>query len=599
MDWMICFFIAISVLALAVFIAVALGIGKYKRGRVLSPLNVLFAGLFISVFVSLLPLYKEIIGPEAYESRLKAVAFSLHNTYQIFTIDSDHSIILENIVCKEQWLANAYSVYLSVVFVVAPILTFGFLVSFFKNLSSYFRYLLRYFSDAYIFSELNEKSVTLAADIKKNHKRSLIVFADVFENNEESSYELVERARELRAICFKKDIMAINFKHHYSRAQICFFTIGKDETENLKQSLKLIEQYLDRDRTRLYSFSTGVEGDLLLAKADKGGLKVRRVNQVRSLINRILYEDGAKIFENASPAGDDGIRNISAVIVGMGRNGTEMLKALTWFCQMDGYRIKIDAFDSDPLAEERFAAAAPELMSEKYNGKSVPGDTDYSINIHAGIDVTTKTFYDEISKLADATYVLVSLGSDADNISAAVNLRTLFERMKIKPVIQAVVTSSEEKHALEGAANFKGEPYCIDYIGDIESSYSEKVIISSELEADALARHLKWGPEEDFWRYEYNYRSSVASAIHMKARIACGIAGAVKSGDELSEEERVKIEKLEHRRWNAYMRSEGYVYSGSHDKSSRNDLAKMHNTLVPYDELSDNYKRLDSNVGTK
>ena len=35
------------------------------------------------------------------------------------------------------------------------------------------------------------------------------------------------------------------------------------------------------------------------------------------------------------------------------------------------------------------------------------------------------------------------------------------------------------------------------------------------------------------------------------------------------------------------MRSEGYVYSGSHDKSSRNNLGKMHHDLVDYGELSE------------
>ena len=84
----------------------------------------------------------------------------------------------------------------------------------------------------------------------------------------------------------------------------------------------------------------------------------------------------------------------------------------------------------------------------------------------------------------------------------------------------------------------------------------------------------------------------------MKARIACGIPGADKKEEELTEKERNIIETLEHRRWNAYMRAEGYVYSGSKDKSSRNDLAKMHHDLVDYASLSDEEKRKDSRIGT-
>ena len=104
--------------------------------------------------------------------------------------------------------------------------------------------------------------------------------------------------------------------------------------------------------------------------------------------------------------------------------------------------------------------------------------------------------------------------------------------------------------------------------------------------------------DEDFWAYEYCYRSSVASAIHMKARKACRIPGADKKEDELTAAERDIIEVLEHRRWNAYMRSEGYIFSGSKDKASRNDLAKMHHDLVDFSSLSEEDKRKDSKVGT-
>ena len=85
----------------------------------------------------------------------------------------------------------------------------------------------------------------------------------------------------------------------------------------------------------------------------------------------------------------------------------------------------------------------------------------------------------------------------------------------------------------------------------------------------------------------------------MKARIACRIPGAEKKEDQLTKEEQDIIEVLEHRRWNAYMRSEGYVYSGSKDKASRNDLAKMHHDLVDFSSLTEEEKRKDSKIGAE
>jgi hypothetical protein len=528
----------------------------------------------------------------------RAILLSIFNSIQIFAGGCEFAVIREGLELCPSGINIIYQIWAAILLVLAPIFTFGFVLSLFKNLSANVKYVASFFNDVYIFSELNEKSLVLAKDIKFNNKDSVIVFTDVFEANEESSFELIEESKKLRAICFKNDVLAVNFNKHSSKRAISFFTIGANETENLNQALKLLEKFKNRENTNLYVFSTNVESELLLSSTEHSAVKVRRVNEVRSLINRILYEKGNIIFDSARDNGS-GAKDISAIVIGMGRHGTEMVKALSWYGQMDGYNLEINAFDKDSLAKEKFMALAPELMSEDYNGVTVEGEAQYKIDIHSGLDVDTVSFAKEISKINNATYVLVALGNDEVNIKTAVNLRMYFERMKIHPVIQAIVYNSQQKRALSGVKNFKGQEYDIDFIGDMESSYVVDVIIDSELEEDALKRHLKWGEEKDFWNYEYNYRSSVASAIHMKARIECKIPGADKNTDELTQKEKHIIEVLEHKRWNAYMRAEGYVFSGSTDKSSRNDLAKMHHDLVDFSSLTEEEKRKDSRVGTK
>ena len=275
---------------------------------------------------------------------------------------------------------------------------------------------------------------------------------------------------------------------------------------------------------------------------------------------------------------------------------------------MDGYHIRIDAFDQDPDAEDRFAAQSPDLISPVYNGVRVEGEVEYTIRIHSGYNLSSKRFADAISKLDSTTYVFVSLGSDEENIKAALRLRMLFARLSIYPRIQAVVYDSDKKEALKDIRNFKDQPYNIECVGDLESTYTESVILDSELEKDALRRHMAWlkltdkTPEEQaeakrqeeakFWGYEYNYRSSVATAIHARARIRCGIPGADKNEKDRTLQERDAIELLEHRRWNAYMRSEGYIYTDG----PRNELAKMHPSLVDFSALSEEEKRKDSAV---
>jgi hypothetical protein len=116
--------------------------------------------------------------------------------------------------------------------------------------------------------------------------------------------------------------------------------------------------------------------------------------------------------------------------------------------------------------------------------------------------------------------------------------------------------------------NSSGQDYDITVVGDLDSQFDCKTLIGSELERRALQKHLTWGDEASFYRSEYNYRSSMATAIHEKWRLACGIT---------PEDAPV----LEHRRWMAYMRGLGYVYG-----PERNDRAKTHPDLVPYERLS-------------
>ena len=206
---------------------------------------------------------------------------------------------------------------------------------------------------------------------------------------------------------------------------------------------------------------------------------------------------------------------------------------------------------------------------------------NFPISVHAGMHADTKECLDALCNIPKPTYVLVALGEDEKNIEMAVRIRSWLAKYDIWPVIDAIVYNTDKKRALQGIRNYSGQEYDIHFIGDLESSYSEKVILESDVEAEALQRHMKWGEEEQFWKYEYNYRSSMASAIHKKMKILCKIPGADKPVEERTPEEREGLRVLEHNRWNAYMRSEGYTYD-----EVRNNLAKTHHCLVEFEKLS-------------
>lgn len=593
----ICFCLALGVMAAALVLAGAAHSSPYRSGRLMTPIRWVLAGVFLSAALLFLPIHLEQTGG-AVTGWVSGLLLSVHSTMRLFVLDGEFDGMLAFAAGQPApWVGTGYILLGTAIFVLAPALTFGFVLSFFKNVSAYRALLFHCGRDVYAFSELNEKSLALAASVKARRPRSLMVFTDVFENNEETSFELGERARALGAVCFKKDIAEVNWGLRGGSREVWLFAMGEDEAENITQAVRLAERYRDRANYRLFLFASGAESEVLFQSAGEGGMRIRRVNPIRSLISQTLYQQGNLLFENAADA--DGERLISVVLLGLGGYGTEMLKALSWFCQMDGYQVEIHAFDRDPQAEARFTMQCPELMSPEKNGTRVEGEARYRIAIHSGVDVETAVYAGLLQGLPHVSHVFVALGEDGANIKAAIQARVLCLRSGQCPCIQAVVYDSLKKSALESITDYRGHRYDISFVGDLRSCYSEEVIIDSKLEQAALERHLKWGVEREFWAYEFNYRSSVASAIHMKMRILCGIPGADKRTEELTEEERDGIERLEHRRWNAYMRSEGYIFSGSTDRASRNDLAKLHHDLVPFRQLSEEEKRKDSSVGAR
>lgn len=271
---------------------------NYRSRKILTPFNTLFAGVFGAIFIGLIPIFVPLLAEES-GFIVKLCVFDILQTIQVFTINVGADLILDNITSSSTVLSEMYTVYMTCLFFLAPVMTFGFFVSLFKNVLSQMFYLVQYHKDVYVFSELNERSLVLARSIKEHHKNALMVFTNLDQNESEVSREDIESAKELNALIFQDDIVTVNFKKHSPKSKITFFTLAEKEADNLIYALKVLEKYNDRDNTDLYVFSSGAEGELLLANAPKGKIKVRRMDEVRSLIYKFLYDEGYRLFESA------------------------------------------------------------------------------------------------------------------------------------------------------------------------------------------------------------------------------------------------------------------------------------------------------------
>ena len=531
--------IAAAILIATWIFAIALGSRRHGRLGILTPIRLLFAGTFVSSFVLHLPVYLEEFGDAVSLIRIgKTLLASLHHTMQLFAMEGSFVDTVAGIEYADQTFLMLYSGFSAIVYVSAPIMTFGFILSFFKNLASYRKYITSFYTHTHVFSRLNEKSIALACSIVRSgdkdklfglFSRVAIVFTDVGDDEDEESSDLYQQAKDIGAILFRKDFESIKFRSRRSARKLSFYLIGEDESEKISQTNTVVGKYNYPD-TKLYLFSDNVQSKYLFQSYTKEeraqmNIEVMRINDVRSLIYSNLYENGIRLFENAEE--EDGHRVIKATIVGFGKYGGEMLRALLWYCQLPDYEVRIKVVDREGDAKAKLEALCPDLPYEIDVGR--PGDMRYRIDVIQD-SAGTNSFVDAIK---DSTYVFICLGNDEVNISTALDVRCRLAKESRYPDIETVVYDSSLKKRIstpwserENGLQKKTDmtAYGIHTIGDIESYYSEETVIDSELIDEGLRVHLRWescvgvNAKNNFFMNDYNFFSSVAKALHGRLR---------------------------------------------------------------------------------
>ena len=598
------------ILAITVFVGVLiLGSIISKRSTnnktYIKPFWIFAIGVFISAVIVYYPTYylNYFSGNDGnFEVVVKSLALSIHNAMRLFVLDGEFDALRDTVlfVNANTVISTIYSLFGAILYVVAPVMTAGIVLTFVKNANAYVKYYSSLKKDIYYFTELNEKSITLAENVHSLYGKKVVkVFLNVDLSDEYN--DLLVRARNIEAICFNgKEITELSLRKTSKSAIRKVYFIAENQNKNVEQALFLINKYhhnkwLNNHNTQFYVFSLSPETAILLDNADNSDIKVRHVDECRNLIYDILRNNS--IFNGAIET--DGIKKINVLLLGLGKSGTELLKAICWCGQMLGYEITINVVDKNKNVEASIAGLAPEII--KYNGNKIEGEAQYTINFYEGIDVESITFRNLLSKLGNVTVSYSMLGNDDINLSSAIIVREEFGRLNMSnginvPSVYAIVESPEKSETIisnGGLKDYTGSSYGINILGNIKDSYSLSIIEQEELEQKGLKCHLRWSQTgEDivkdtkkFDNYEYFRRASIAEALYSELRIKMGILMGDNDGDE------EYLKEYEHRRWNAYMRTEGYVYG-----KVKNTILKTHPSLTPYMKLSDKEKEKDKVV---
>lgn len=497
-----------------------------KDERVIKPIHSLTLGVFLSVLLIFIPIYYTSYDFGDKFGVFRPLLIAFHNTIRIFILDGDFEIIVASLRDQSIFLRIPFSVHAAVLYVFAPALTFTNVLSLFKNAKHELRFKMCKAEKLYIMSELNKKSIALAKSIYEKREKAVIVFADVFVQNEEDDYEFLTQAREIKAICLKNDIAHLDFIS--KKGDVELFLIGKDEAENVTQAVKItteLNKKNTKQNVKIFVFSSkpsaayiidSIKYDNLLEYAEKEGygencFRIRRIDEQQQLMWNTIPK--MNLFDIANRHD----KTLSVLIVGFGNYGMEFFKMLTWYCQFEGYKLQVNILDKKERSiDSLIDRACPEFLKNN-SDKNYPAQ--YDIKTFSCVDVLSSSIHklilnDETGRLKSTNLVFVSLGDDDLNIEVSIYLRSLFDRVnnvnaksnitwedeavEIYSIVyddhKSSILYNDEKpnDKSQILENHKEIPYHIHFIGGMSSQFSYDNIYDAELESRAYSHHIGW-----------------------------------------------------------------------------------------------------------
>ena len=518
MLWSIFVLLSLAVLLIGTGTTLILA---FRRKRLkLSPIHLLLISVFVADFLLIFPVYHSALlsGTSVWQ----ALFMTAHDTIQIFTVNGDTAFLRDNAEAINTVIRPIFIGYGAFLYVFSPILTVGFLLSFFRNISSYIRYVFCYFSNVYVFSDMDKRAWVLAKSIAENDKRAAIVIA----GRDDPNWD--DEARSINAIYFSKEITDLKLLFHSKKHSVSYLLMQEDPSKNLSDALSLTEQ-LRKKRSKqkkgktpqnaqkptLYVFSPLPEHEPLISSFDNTFCSVRIVNTVSSVIYKFLFEKGREIIESAETA-EDGTRMIRVGIVGLGQYGVELAKALPWFCQIDRCQLQIHIFEKDKARISQFKAAYPSLIDQSQNKYiTLPSDPQYEFHFYP-CSADSQEFCQIVSKDVAFTYFFVLTGDDDANIRVSLKTRQYCSRCHQQPIIRTRIYNTYFIDLVSNANTYTHNKYNIDTIANLAETYSYNTIIKNRMIDSALQQHLQWGNIDSFWKYDDNRVSGYYKIISLK-----------------------------------------------------------------------------------
>ena len=458
-------FLTISVIVAVVSITVFFFryFGKKTKDSFFKPFYILLLGVFIAAVLLFIPVFYIHYDFGDTNVYVRPFLLSVKTAFAIFFVNEDYELIKSAAADLSKGTGIVFSVYAAILFVLAPVLTVGTLISFIKRFSDEIRYFFSKKKKLYVLSDVNRESLYLAKSIREKdaeekNQGSVIIFQNnKYKHNEEFNKQI----KRLGLIHRNKDV--IEKLGRYKEVEFLVAGEEENEDENVSKAIEIVNSYNQmiqenskktiKTKVAVYIFSgqnlTGTIIDSLHKEniVNKSWVdtivknsSADKTNEKKELKNEENKKDGLKadyggifnlrrvdptylmIIETLSKIKfhNEETKYFSIMIAGLGGEGRRILKTVLWMYQLKGFRSEINVFDKDEGSFRKFEYECPEINInwQHYDHKKInnnyslverknikhstnEGESSYDLNFYSGIDIFSNEFENVIMDKKD------------------------------------------------------------------------------------------------------------------------------------------------------------------------------------------------------
>ena len=513
-------------------------------------------------------------------------------------------------VSAEMKIQYIYVFYACVITLMVPVLTTRAVFMIFRDVFTQGRYSLSPKKVFHIFSELNNKSITIARDISEKDKDAKIIFTGINKKTTDNLY--IEQARKINALLTNKTLNSFNLKTVFPGKRLYLYFVNKDRIFNVNSALDKYEALKDsKAETTIYVFSTDFTDEKIIDIANSRkinpNVRLELFNAAQRIAYNLMYEH--PVYE---ATGKD--NHINVMIIGAGNIGLEIAKAAAWCSQMTSRTFSVKIFDKDKKNEK--ADFPFRGLKEKLSKIGTLIDLEF-----IECDIFSDRF--DALRFERADYIVIDLGEDSVNLHAALLMREIYARQKTADAYapseipaSKIITIIKDEEAKKNVKALKDpaiipfgsmhDVFCVDNISNWKIDKAGEFLHASYACFDVIkkAPYASFDCIELFndginnysTQSELNKRSSRAVAIHSKYKF-CDIGFDMKTdhlfsenSNKLFENTNLSMLRCEHDRWNIFQMLDGWeawdknrLPKGYHKDAQ----AKLHAYLAEFDELKD------------